>query len=440
MNQDADANSCYYSASASHTDNYCSTDEHDPLVPTTASRSLNYQQSSDSGADISEECHYAVTPHDHLPPHSGAIHTAHCHQRRHDFQSGRSNSLPSSAIDACEMNRMWEVFWASSGEQIIWSSWIAKFGEFINPEYTQIVDEKEEEPSTDFKANHTETEIRISSCSPAAAAVHPEINSFAADHLLSPRCESVTSSIPITIATTDSMTNVTHLTLSSGDFARGTAAGPNHFQSSSESESLNSSEMLTSSSSNSSQSPEDELLLNVEEAKVFADLCTTSGTRYSEDDAMDSDQHWQILWQKHFQEQYTEQYRQFMETKRAEAQSGSSVPESSFDEVQPAVVQGGSTSRRSSRRQRRVVADLPELVSGLNIADGVVETEACDGEGGDGNGPPEEVSSTNPDVDVMASMGLPAAFGSSKPVGGGGGGGGDGNRNPNEKGVGLKRR
>lgn len=333
------------------------------------------------------------------------------------------------------MNRMWEIFWAASGEQLIWLSWIEKFGEFINPEYSSsnvVTDKPAGERPSDFKTNHTETEIRISSCSPAA---HPEVNYNSADHLLSPRCESVTSSIPITIATTDSMTNVTHLTLSSGDFGQ-TTGGMNQLQS--ESESINSSEMLTSSSSNSSQSPEDELL-NAEEAeaKVLADLCHSGNGC---DDAMDSDQHWQILWQKHFQEQYTEQYRQFMESKRAEAQSGSSVPESSFDEVP---VAQSTSSCRSSRKQRRIAkVDLPELVSGLNIAENYVETtvEAYDGEDYDKdnvNGqPPEEVN--NAEVNVMASMGLPTSFGSSKQ--GNGGDGGDGNRNPNEKNVTLKRR
>lgn len=353
------------------------------------------------------------------------------HQRRHDFQSVRSNSLPSSCVDATEMNRMWEVFWASSGEQLIWSSWIEKFGEFINPEYSAKVNEKsdEEQRPSDFIENQTETEIRISSCSPAA---NPEVNYTASDHLLSPRCESVTSSIPITIATTDSMTNVTHLTLSSGDFGqlRGDA---NNFQS--ESESLNSSDMLTSSSSTSSQSPEDEMTNGEDaEAKVLADLCT-SGNGGS-DDAMDSDQHWQILWQKHFQEQYTEQYRQFMESKRAELLSGSSVPESSFDEVPIP----SASNRRSSRKQRRIAAaaevELPDMVSGLNIADGG-ETEVYDGEGNakttNGDGPPEEVN--NAEINAMASMGLPTSFGSSKPAGGSG----DGNRNPNEKSVTLKR-
>lgn len=358
-----------------------------------------------------------------------------CHQRRHDFQTGRSNSLPSSAVDAYEMNRMWEVFWATSGEQLIWSSWIEKFGEFINPEYTTTLNDKPEENQTiNTKTNHPETEIRISSCSPAA---HPEVYITPSEHLLSPRCESVTSSIPITIATTDSMTNVTNLTLSSGDFGRTTGGvnNNNHFQS--ESESLNSSEMLTSTSSNSSQSPEDELLNTDEaEAKVLAELWI-SGNGFT-DDALDSDQHWQILWQKHFQEQYTEQYRQFMETKRAEVQSGSSVPESSFDEVP---VQTGSR-RRSSRKLQtaRALVDLPVLVSGLNISNIDLDVEVYDGEGNNektvaDDGPPDEVN--NPDVDVMAAMGLPTAFGSSKPVGGGGGG--DGNRNPNEKGLTMKR-
>ncbi|XP_063228523.1 uncharacterized protein LOC134534206 isoform X2 [Bacillus rossius redtenbacheri] len=81
-----DAGSCY--CSASHTENCCSTDEDAMLWRGAAPPHL-----SDSGADLSE----------HGPPTTADAH--------------------------------WEHFWAVNGEKLIWRSWIAKYGQYIDPEY-----------------------------------------------------------------------------------------------------------------------------------------------------------------------------------------------------------------------------------------------------------------------------------------------------------------
>ena len=100
-----EAVSCY--CSASHTDNNYSTDEHEHEHEHDSIRegaggvgiTRGGLQLSDSGADLSE---------------CGA-----------DLQYTSSTSR----------HEDWERYWSANGERIIWQSWIAKYGEYINPSY-----------------------------------------------------------------------------------------------------------------------------------------------------------------------------------------------------------------------------------------------------------------------------------------------------------------
>lgn len=83
--------SCY--CSASHTDNL-STDEHDSIRDSHDNNSARSLQQSDSGADLTE-----------------------C--LKHDYDTD------------------WQKFWSLNGEKLIWESWIAKYSDYINPEYLQ---------------------------------------------------------------------------------------------------------------------------------------------------------------------------------------------------------------------------------------------------------------------------------------------------------------
>lgn len=114
-----EAVSCY--CSASHTDNNYSTDEHEHDSGVGIVRSG--LQLSDSGADLSE-CGGDV------PCNSSC---------RHDD---------------------WERYWSVNGERIIWQSWIAKYGEYINPGYLEhqddtlpFVQNKESYDSSENKTN-----------------------------------------------------------------------------------------------------------------------------------------------------------------------------------------------------------------------------------------------------------------------------------------------
>lgn len=463
---DVDAASCYYSASASHTDNNCSTDEHDPLV-------LNIGlHSSDSGADISEYQTSSSSKLKRVAANKKARQPLAAAAVDENFPIERNNSLP-EAFGSAELNQPWDKFWADNGERLIWASWIGKYSDYINPNYTKFVAVEETAISvvqnaginrSKFSFDNSnineivssggnKTEIVISSCSPAANTGdhHTEdgwnplspasvdetwtvrrsnaidttaATTTVADIMLSPRCESVTSSIPLTIGTTDSMTNVTHMTISSYDF------GHHSSVCSPLSDSNSSADLLSTSSSDSSSSQpigdEDD-----DDDTAAKDLFLGGDV----DDAMDSDQHWQILWQKHFQEQYAKQYKAFMDASDLERCPLSSSFQSESTTFADAAAADVLPRRNASRRRGRKC--LSDKLSNLNLHCASATTTTTDGT----TEPETQNNSTTENVvevdsssnAMMMAMGLPTAFGASS----GAGGGGDGNEN---RPINLKRR
>lgn len=280
--EDSDANSCYYSASASHTDNYCTTDEHE----------------RDSGADISEYHALASTSRERFR----RTHRDDTSKSSTSGERERNNSLPEIFEDEKELSESWEKYWSQNGERLIWSSWIEKYSDFMstNPNFN---DEQEELDGKDDEIQSStndepvqsvnegnETAIVVCTCSPGASSIainEEAMNSDGAfkdmmDSLAIPRCDSVSSSIPLTIGTTDSMTNVTQITLSSYGFC---------------------SSRITSETSDtpSSHSP----------PSNFEDGEETKIELINDEDTFD--QQWQVLWQEHFQEQYTINYHKFID-------------------------------------------------------------------------------------------------------------------------------
>lgn len=402
LQQEVDANSCYYSASASHTDNYCSTDEHEPLIHQTA------QHSSDSGADISE---------------NPFTHTSRKYTSSDYFHSGRNNSLP-DAFGGDELNDAWEKYWSDNGERLIWSSWIDKYSDFIKSDYIKLnIDPADattqnsinsfsvEQGScshSDTTINNPNTEIIVSLCSPAAkcpsedgwnllspASVDNTWDDHMAsvgdfDSILSPRCDSVTSSLPLTIGTTDSMTNVTHMTISSYDFA--------------------SSRVSSESSDSSSPDVYSAIQQNViDENKLLL---------LGDEETMDTDQHWQILWQQHFQEQYAQQYQFFMRSNQmnnCELSASLQLEKVSIDNDYRGDgmnVVNEMSKRRLNRKKKnnsqKLMNDcLPKLVASLNIELNDKNQE---------NSYKQETNNDfcNIDKDLLISMGLPTEFKSSR--------------------------
>ncbi|XP_058054972.1 uncharacterized protein LOC131206438 [Anopheles bellator] len=480
--------SCYFSASASHSDtNYCSTDEHEHVfyasgvqqgstVPVAAASTSSTaiassaMHSSDSGADLSErhnERKYSLN--DQLLE-TGRTH----YELTEDLRTGtggrssgasvsRNNSLP-EAFGREDLHDAWESFWSKHGETIIWSSWIEKYSDYINPEYLEPGDQGQAtgtntphdaseatpgpatEADKDFSFDNDAivggTEIVVSACSP-----HPYTKSaYPTNHwpmsgsgdaellwsthragsgdnesLLSPRCDSVTSSIPLTIGTTDSMTNVTRMTISSYDFCSSKVSS----QSSQLSESL-SSEVSNSHSSNSSDLLETEYL-------VGGGGRASSGAVVppDEDAAMDGEQYWQILWQQHFQELYAKRYRRFM-ADHAHDVGGSEGNDSGECSAKY------HKRKRNSNRGSGAMEKLPEMVAGLRLArnEGSSTEEPKDGNEEANRSSSKEAQAVEDLSSIMSSYGLPTVFGKQMPAPSGSG---DDRPPSNDKPVTLKR-
>jgi hypothetical protein len=303
--------SCY--CSASHTDNYCSTDEHDPAqVLGTNSHAL---QPSDSGADLTyQDCHSDNTS-SHLT---------------HEKLERMEQDLPLENIAEYYENYLsedtWEKFWAVNGERLIWASWIKKYSNYINPAYLEenndlVMDDynipkqksadqiynqqtnlktleddsmRERKFSYDSKVNPYKKN-NTKNCEKSdkdSELVNKDDNWLPLarkrscsehDRILSPR----------TVAGTDSMTNVTKITLSSYDITSSHVT----------SESSPTDDYSMSSSTSDDQSNDQTRIANIEE-----------NLEQAPSEEMDTEQYWQFLWKKHFGDQYALHYANYLQS------------------------------------------------------------------------------------------------------------------------------
>ena len=257
------------------------------------------------------------------------------------------------------MNMAWDRYWSDNGEHLIWTSWIAKYADYINPEYLQhnahlvnderlVMNEPVErfsEQNTCFpnqahinceldrsnfegifsKNNYTgdaemkakdtcnvnfsfddinkqevndmdaeENRIKLlnlenspengdgwNPLSPFSLEESYNQQSNAEDERLLTRCDSINESIAKTNATSDSMTNVTKMTLTS---------------SSCDSISIHSSSFISSVTSS-----------------IESNITSTSSDQDNEYISEDNDRYWQHLWKENFQIEYQKHYELFME-------------------------------------------------------------------------------------------------------------------------------
>lgn len=77
--------------------------------------------------------HYSTDEHDSLRESSALHHS----------DSGADLSESSRDLD-------WEKYWAANGERLIWESWISKYGDYINPSYIQSYNEPGQGEETSF--------------------------------------------------------------------------------------------------------------------------------------------------------------------------------------------------------------------------------------------------------------------------------------------------
>ncbi|KAH9638971.1 hypothetical protein HF086_000897, partial [Spodoptera exigua] len=298
-----DVASCY--CSASHTENCCSTDEHDAgHTHGTMSHAL---QPSDSGADLTYQDY---------------------HFEAHDKLERMDEDLPDSPENYLAVDT-WEKFWAIHGERLIWASWIKKYSDYINPAYLdenndlvldennipkqrsvdqiykkqsetnhKLEDEEMRERKFSYDSKVNPYKKRNSQNQSDKAEKNNELNKDEAwlpiarrrscsehDRILSPR----------TVDGTDSMTNVTRLTLSSYDVTS------SHITSES---TPTDTDYSVSSSSSDDPSNDQTRIANLEEKYENTEIPT---------DELDPEQYWQYLWKKHFGEQYALHYAHYTE-------------------------------------------------------------------------------------------------------------------------------
>lgn len=261
-------------------------------------------QPSDSGADLTyQDCHSDYTSHDRMVDQ--------------DFQILNTNEDYLSESS-------WEQFWALHGERIIWASWIEKYSDYINPGYLnenkELLTEENSIPKqhsaepiyqeyndsqkaeNDFRERKFSYDSKVNPYKKSKGRTDDKLDKNAEinnrdeqwlpigrrrscsehDRILSPR----------TIAGTDSMTNVTKITLSSYDVTSSQVT----------SESTPTDGYSVSSSPSDDQSNDQTRIVNVED--------TTEEIPVEE---MDTEQYWQFLWKKHFGEQYALHYTKYIE-------------------------------------------------------------------------------------------------------------------------------
>lgn len=236
------------------------------------------------------------------------------------------------------MQKAWSHFWTENGERIIWTSWIKKYADYINPDYFQSNTAKEDENPENAEVNKPAvgTCHEHDTCSPSEAcrscelvlstsagilhkddssddrileelpqdetigegwnplsqpSIEENYNQYsnAEDERLLTRCDSINGSIAKTNVTSDSMTNVTKMTLTSSSYD-------------------------SSSSFSSSCSSSSSLSLNLD---IFFESSAQESDASDASDPEDNfrgehDKYWQHLWWEHFELQYRQQYELFV--------------------------------------------------------------------------------------------------------------------------------
>ncbi|XP_045495837.1 trimethylguanosine synthase isoform X2 [Colias croceus] len=311
---DKDENaSCY--CSASHTDNYCSTDEHDPAQ--IHSFHTNTIQPSDSGADLTyQDYHSVYTSTDRM-------------EKMDEDTPIQTNNIQEDYLS----EDTWEKFWAVNGERIIWASWIHKYSDYINPAYlndgelavdeNNMMKQNSAEPiSTDVTDSNQKTDNVRERKFSYDSKVNPYKRGSKNDDLsdksnknntnndkqngddawlsISSRRRSCSEHdrivSPRTVEGTDSLTNVTKITISSCDVTSSHVT----------SESSPTDDYSVTSSTSEDQFNDQTRIANVEDNNEQAPA-----------EEMDTEQYWQFLWKKHFGEIYALHYANYTECHNA---------------------------------------------------------------------------------------------------------------------------
>lgn len=390
---------------------------------------------------------------------------------RADYHHERNNSLPELFNDDAHLSG-WEKYWSKNGERLIWQTWIDRYIDYINPDYLSkdgipnfqaeplsadgasafSFESKDIEMSESNRQNSTEIIIsppaRLSSndlrtdgwnpLSPASTADvslrRPNQRASDIDNLLSPRCESVNSSIPRTIGTvTDSMTNVTRMTISSYDFCSSRVSS----ESTPTSTPTDSNSVSSFSDSEESDNPMT-TRLSADCEKLLMD--NKPEEHVPPPTGKDSEEYWQKRWQNHAQEQYVKHYNEFMEAHRMLQQEMNNSFKSDSGSLPGEGFSKFHKQRRKKSGRKKNHESLQRLVANLNLKTDLAKYAQKQEAPTDGSDPPDQSDSTVVDTteaSLMESLGLPTGFG--KPSEGRKGDRDGGDEPPEDRPVTLKR-
>lgn len=245
----------------------------------------------------------------------------------------------------------WEKFWSGNGERLIWASWIEKYAAYINPDYLKdFVDS--EKISTELQDNFPEQ----NTCFPNEAHKNCDIertnfegifsnNTKATQELnvidrkspepnlegekIVTKCDSVNESITRTNATSDSMTCVTKMTLSS---------------SSCDSNSLHLSSLISSVTSS-----------------IESNVTNNSWDQDHDFSNEDGDKYWQNLWRENFHVQYRKQYEIFASTFANENHQKGVEKQNIL--IDPTLFK----ENQNSRKKKMIIESVGMLLQNLNV-------------------------------------------------------------------------
>ncbi|CAB3259622.1 unnamed protein product [Arctia plantaginis] len=353
-----DGASCY--CSASHTENCCSTDEHDLVHIQAVSHAL---QPSDSGADLTYQDYHSDT-HDKLE------------RMEHNF-------VTTGTDENYQSENTWEKFWAVNGERLIWASWINTYSDYINPAYLGennelVMDEnnipkqhsfdqiymkqsdlspKEEDEmrerkfSYDSKVNpYKKKSANVNQNQQEKVDKSSDSSNDDPWPLIGRRrscSENVRILSPRTLAGTDSMTNVTKLTFSSYDVTS------SHVTSDS-----TPTDDYSVSSSSDDPSNDQTRIVNIDDKLDFDDQIPS--------EELDTEQYWQFLWKKHFGEQYALHLAKYTEHHN---KLDSEMPETNTDitleepvKIKDRILDTENENSESNSQEMAAVLELPNQV------------------------------------------------------------------------------
>lgn len=237
----------------------------------------------------------------------------------------------------------WEKFWAFNGERIIWASWIKKYSDYINPAYLgenslasddnnlpkqnsaepvyegevnskQNRDEsmRERKYSYDSKVNPYKKECKGQIIDEKYEKRNDKDETWLPVHRRRSCSEHERIVSPRTLPGTDSMTNVTKMTLSSYNVTSSHVT----------SNSTPTDDYSVSSSTSDDQFNDQTRIINMDD-----------NTQQLPSEELDTEQYWQFLWKKHFGEQYALHYANFIECHQVKNKRISPMMETKVEEL-----------------------------------------------------------------------------------------------------------